>query len=314
MTFAELVRLLRAHGFELRRQNGSKRFYGKPGFPGLIQRSLHGLRVVAFETRRAAEMAELIRRHGGEPILAPSIREVPLDDTGELIAYLSDLEAGRIDVVLLMTGVGLRTLAKAVASSWPLERLAIALQKAQLVARGPKPVAALREIGLQPNITVPEPNTWREMLATLDARLPVAGKRVAVQEYGMPNQDLLHGLEARGASVQRVPIYRWALPDDLDPLRAAIRALVDGAVDVALFTSATQIYHLFRVAHEQGAVEPLRAGLAAAVIGSIGPVCSDALREHGLTPDLEPAHPKMGQLVGEMAKQVQDLRRLQRAT
>lgn len=272
---------------------------------------LHGLRVVAFESRRATEMAELIRRHGGEPTVAPSMREVPLSDNQEALDYVGRLDAGGIGIVILMTGVGLRTLVQAVANEWPRERLAAALQRAKLVARGPKPIAALRELGLQPDITVPEPNTWREVLATLDAKLPVAGKRVAVQEYGVSNQELLQGLKDRGAQVQRVPIYRWALPEDTGPLRAAIHAVWNATVDVALFTSATQVYHLFQVAGEEGGapqgMDRLRTGFSKMVIASIGPVCSDALREHGLSADLEPEHPKMGQLVGEVARRARPL-------
>jgi uroporphyrinogen-III synthase len=261
---------------------------------------LNGLRALAFESRRAAEMAELIRRHGGEAISAPSMREVPRDDNREALDYVARLAAGEVDIVILMTGVGLRTLMQAVASEWPRERLAAALRSATLVARGPKPVAALRELGLQPNVTVPEPNTWREILATLDAQVPVAGKRVAVQEYGVTNAEFIHGLEARGAQVQRVPIYNWALPEDLTPLRGAIRGICEGVVDIALFTSATQVYHLFQVAGEDA--DRLRAGFHTVLIASIGPVCSDALREHGLSPDMEPEHSKMGQLVGDVAR------------
>jgi len=161
---------------------------------------LQGLRVVAFESRRAEEMAELIRRYGGEPISAPSVREVPLEGNRAALDYVTQLATGEIAIVILMTGVGLRTLVQAVASEWPRERLAAALRRATLIARGPKPVAALRELGLQPDITVPEPNTWREILATLDAQLPVAGKRVAVQEYGVTNAEFLHGLVRLGAS------------------------------------------------------------------------------------------------------------------
>src|SRR5262249_61667123 len=105
----------------------------------------------------------------GEPISAPSMREVALGENRDAFEYLRRLEAGEIDVVILMTGVGLRTLAETVASKWPRDRLAAALRRATLVARGPKPVAALRELGLQPDVTVPEPNTWREILAALDA-------------------------------------------------------------------------------------------------------------------------------------------------
>jgi uroporphyrinogen-III synthase len=281
-----------------------------PGKSADVQEGLHGLRVVSFESRRAAEMGELIRRHGGEPVSAPAMREVPLEENREAVEYVARLDAGGIDVVILMTGVGLRTLVQAVAEPWPRERLIAALRRATLVARGPKPVAALRELGLQPDVTVPEPNTWREILATLDAQLPVAGKRVAVQEYGITNEQFIQGLAARGATVERVPIYRWALPEDVAPLQAGIRALCDRTIDVALFTSATQVYHVFQVAGADA--DRLRAAFGSVLIASIGPVCSEALREHGLAPDFEPAHPKMGQLVGEVARRAHELLRVKR--
>jgi uroporphyrinogen-III synthase len=273
---------------------------------------LDGLRIVSFESRRATEMAELIRRYGGESISAPSLREVPLSENREALDYVARLAAGDVDIVILMTGVGLRTLAQVVAGEWPRKRLAAALRRATLVARGPKPVAALRDLGLHPDVTVPEPNTWREILATLDAQLPVGGKRVAVQEYGVTNTEFIHSLEVRGAQVQRVPIYSWALPEDLGPLQSAIAALCDGSVDVALFTSATQVYHLFQVAG--AAAERLRAGFRRVLIASIGPVCSETLREHGLLPDLEPPHSKMGQLVGEVARRGRQMLSVKRAS
>lgn len=257
------------------------------------------LQVVAFESRRAQEIATLIRRHGGMPLVAPAMREVPLSDQREALAFARELEAGTIDVVLLLTGVGTHALAEAVIPVVPRERLVAALGRATLVARGPKPVAALRELGLVPAIVVPEPNTWREMLETLDARMPVGGRRVAVQEYGVANPELLDGLAARGASVLRVPVYRWALPEDLAPLRDAIRRLAATEVDVALFTSATQVEHLARVAVDDGMAEALRAGVARVVVGSVGPVCSEALRRAGVGVDVEPTHPKMGPLVAE---------------
>jgi uroporphyrinogen-III synthase len=240
------------------------------------------------------------------------MREVPLDENTAALEFVRRLDAGQIDVVVLMTGVGLRTLLEVVASEWPRQRLVAAFGRAALVARGPKPAAVLREIGLQPTMTVPEPNTWREVLSTLDTTLPLAGKHVAVQEYGITNSEFLKGLEARGASVLRVPVYRWALPEDVGPLLAAIRAICDGTVDVALFTSATQVYHLFQVAGADA--DRLRTSFAKVLIASIGPVCSDALREHGLTPDLEPEHPKMGQLVGEVARRGPALLRVKRGT
>ena len=266
-----------------------------------LKSSLEGLRIVSFESRRAQEMAELIRNYGGEPFIAPSLREIPLGENNAAIDFIGQLEAGKFDIVILLTGVGTRTLVAAVASKYSRERVAAALQRASVVARGPKPVAALKELGLTPNISVPEPNTWRDILSELDSRADIRGRRIAVQEYGITNRELITGLEARGAKVARVPVYRWALPEDTAPLRAAIRRIVDGHVDIALFTNATQVDHMFRVAVEEKLDPSLRQAFSRVLIASVGPVCSEALEHFGLKVDLEPEHPKMGHLVAAVA-------------
>ena len=265
------------------------------------QENLHGLKVVSFESRRAKEMAELIRRYDGEPIVAPSMREVALSENRAALELLPQLEAGKFDLLILMTGVGTRTLNQALLTQYPQERIVSALRKIQLVARGPKPIAALKELGLVPAVTVPEPNTWREVLATLDAATTMRGKQIVVQEYGIPNPELIAGLEQRGASVKTVSIYRWALPEDLAPLREAIQKMLRGAIDVALFTNGAQVEHLFRVAAEDSADEKLRLACKSIAIGSVGPICTQVLQQYGLTPDIEPKHPKMGSLIAEVA-------------
>lgn len=268
---------------------------------------LEGLRVVSFESRRAQEMAELIRNYGGEPLIAPSLREIPLSENSAAIDFIGQLEAGKFDVLILLTGVGTRTLVAAVASQYSCERVAAALQRVTLVARGPKPVAALKELGLTPNISVPEPNTWRDILSELDSKADIRGRRIAVQEYGITNRELIAGLEARGAKVVRVPVYRWALPEDTAPLRAAIRRIVDGQVDMALFTNATQVDHMFHVAVEEKLDPSLRQAFSRVLIASIGPVCSEALEHFGLKADLEPEHPKMGHLMAALGRHGREL-------
>lgn len=280
-----------------------------------MPQELHGLRVVSFESRRAAEMAALIRNYGGEPIQAPAMREVPLTDQHEALKFGEVLFAGECDILILLTGVGTRMLIGALSTRWPGAEVVAALGRLQLVCRGPKPIAALKEVGLVPALAVPEPNTWRELLAALDQKLPVAGKRVAVQEYGARNEELLAGLRERGARVTAVPVYGWDLPQDTGPLRAAIERLAAGEVEVALFTTATQVEHLFRVAAELGRAEALRAALRSRmVVASIGPVTTEALREHGVEPDLSPEHPKMGHLIAAVARQAPDLLRQKRGS
>ncbi len=266
-------------------------------------RGLDGLTVLAFESRRAAEIAELIRRHGGNPVSAPALREVPLEASAEAQALLARLEAGTVDVLILLTGVGTRALVAALAPHCPPERLAARLRGVRLVARGPKPVAALRALDLTADVVAPEPNTWRELLAALDAQLPLAGLRVALQEYGQSNAALVAELQARAAELLRVPVYRWDYPEDAEPLRIGVAQLAAGAVDIAVFTSAQQVVHVVETAARLGRGEALRAAMRRVVCASIGPVCSEALQAHELPVDLEPEHPKMGQLIGALARQ-----------
>ena len=269
--------------------------------------SFDGLKVVSFESRRAKEMAELIRRYGGEPIAAPSMREVPLSENRAALDLMAQLEAGGFDILILMTGVGTKTLNEILLTQYPQDRIREGLQKVQLVARGPKPVGALKELGLQAAVTVPEPNTWREILSTLDATVELRGKRIAIQEYGIANPELVAALKERGATVTAIPIYRWALPEDLAPLRAAIGKILDESVDVALFTNGAQVDHLFQVAAHDKADDILRQAFNKIVIGSVGPVCTQVLLQFGLKPDIEPAHPKMGSLIAEVAARAREV-------
>ena len=136
-------------------------------------------------------------------------------------------------------------------------------------------------------LIAPEPNTWREILSALDDRrdeLPLKNLRVAVQEYGVSNPDLLAGLRDRAAIVTAVPVYQWALPEDLEPLRAACRTVASGNVDVALFTTATQVVHLLKVAETMGLRGPVSDGLRKVVVASIGPTTSEELRDQGVAP------------------------------
>ncbi len=259
-----------------------------------------GLRVVSFESRRATEMGELIRRQGGHPFVAPSMREAPIQNNPEAFAFAERLFRGEFDLVIFLTGVGTRALNKVLASRYREEQFAEALRKIAIAARGPKPLAALRELQVPVTVTAPEPNTWRELIAALASR---PERHIAVQEYGKSNTELLDALRARGADVTPVRVYQWDLPEDLTPLREAVHRIAEGKADVALFTTSIQIPHLFRIATEERLNEPMQQALRRMVIASIGPTTTETLEEYGLEPDITPTHPKMGFLVKETAEQ-----------
>ncbi|MGO8789990.1 MAG: uroporphyrinogen decarboxylase [Terriglobia bacterium] len=274
-----------------------------------------GLEVVAFESRHAPEMAALITRFGGVPRVAPALREAPLEENADALAFGTALFAGHVDAVIFMTGVGTRRLIDVLETRHDRKRIAEALAGITVVARGPKPVKVLRELQVPITITVPEPNTWREVLEELDENprgFTLAGSRVAVQEYGVPNEAFLAALKERGVEVRRVPVYQWTLPLDIQPLREAIKALIEGRSQVVLFTNSAQVEHLLRVATDDGTKDRLLEALGKAVVASVGPTCSETLVSHGIDIDLEPVHPKMGPLVQETAQRAKELLRKKR--
>jgi uroporphyrinogen-III synthase len=279
------------------------------------QAGFGGLRVMAFESRLAEQMAQLIERYGGRPTVAPSMREVPLERNTDVLRFGERLMAGEFAMVILLTGVGTRFMLKVLDTRWPREQTLVALGKTVLIVRGPKPLAVLREQGLQPSLAVPEPNPWRDLVRALDELgRSLKGMNVAVQEYGVSNVELLDAIRDRGAIVTRVPVYQWMLPEDTGPLTRAVRAVLRGEADVVLFTNAVQVDHVMQVVEGEGGADGLRRTMSRIVVAAVGPIVAERLRSHGLPVDLEPSHPKMGILVKEAGERAAEILLRKRAT
>jgi uroporphyrinogen-III synthase len=265
--------------------------------------SFDGLRVVSFESRMAREMTRLIEHYGGQPLVAPALREVPIQDNPAALRLGARLIDGQVDILILMTGIGTTTLFEILRSRHPMSSIMEGLKQTATVARGPKPVAALKTLGITPALTVPEPNTWVEVISTLDEYRPVKGLRVAVQEYGTSNPELLEALRQRGAEVFPVPIYRWALPEDTGPLKQVLGEIIAGNMQVMLVTNAAQIDHVMQLLEQEGTTAQFKEACKKMVVASIGPTASERLRHYDLPIDFEPSHPKMGIMVKETSEQ-----------
>lgn len=257
--------------------------------------SFAGLRVLSLESRRAKEMEALIRKEGGNPFVAPSVQERALDDQGEAMRFVERMETGEFDMLICMTGTGLAFFRDQVNAHSATDRLSGALRRLAIVSRGPKPLPILRELGARADVVVPEPNTWREIVDAVALR---PERRIVVQEYGRPNLEMTAALEQLGAHVTPMVVYRWELPEDVEPLRAAARRLAERQFDVVLFTSSIQLDHLMTIANGLGlqtrAFTALREFTA---IASVGPVMTATLEAAGLPVDIVPVHPKMAALV-----------------
>lgn len=267
--------------------------------------SFAGLTVVSLESRRADLVENLVRGEGGVCFNAPSVRELPLEENHSCLELVRDLAADKYEALVLTTGVGLSYLIDAAKSIGLEAELIEALRRVKTISRGPKPAAVLREYSIKPTLNIPEPNTWREIVEGIKA-LPA--KTVAVQEYGVSNPELVLQLEAQGMRVTAAPVYRWALPEDLAPMRKAAQMVASGACDIAMFLSSVQLTHLLDVSGGMGlrdlVMDRLRRSI---VVASIGPVMTDALVKHDIEPDFCPRHPKLAICIRQLASAAQAL-------
>lgn len=280
------------------------------------RKTFNGLTVAAFESRMESEMRRLIERYGGKALVAPSMREILLEENPQVLAFGEQLLAGIFDMVVLLTGVGTRSLIEVLQTRFSVESVKKALSETVLVVRGPKPLGVLKELGLKPDIEVPEPNTWRDLIQAIDHDKPegLRGWRIAVQEYGASNPELLKAFRQRGGLVTQVPVYRWALPEDTAPLEKTLNHILAGKVDVVLITNAVQVDHIVKFLKQRQTFEKFQDILPKMVIASIGKIASEGLQRHGFPVDLEPSHPKMGILVKETSERAHDLLAKKRTT
>ncbi len=259
------------------------------------------LKVTSFESRLSNVMERLIIYHNGVPRVSPSMKEVPVQSK-DISGFAKDLYGSKVHILVLFTGVGTRMLSDLMTKKDGFEKYTTALQNVTVVTRGPKPVAALREISIKPDITIPSPNTWKDVLSTMDSELEIKDKTIYVQEYGAKNREFLKSLEDRGAKVKTITVYKWGFPDDLQPLKTTIRSILSKDEDVVLFTSSQQVVNLVRLASDLGSKNDLYEGLSNVVIGSIGPTTTETLKKYGISADYEPNDPRMGNLVRELAR------------
>ncbi|MFN0119451.1 MAG: uroporphyrinogen-III synthase [Blastocatellia bacterium] len=253
--------------------------------------------IVLLEARMNSELANLVRRHGGEPVSVPALRETIMDCGPEVATLLDALRAGTIDYILFQTGVGVMTLLNEAEKAGRRDELLAGLQTTTIIARGPKPMAVLSRNGLPAHITVASPFTTNELITALQSH-DLAGKTMAVLHYGERNAALSAHLSARGARLRELCLYEWQLPEDTARLRQLVDELIARRYTAIAFTSQIQARHLFQLAAEEDKAEALRQALLDGIIvASIGPTCSAVLRDLGVSPQVEPENPKMGPLV-----------------
>ena len=255
-----------------------------------------------------SEMGSLIERHGGIPYPAPVLQEVYLSGSPEVERLVSDVCQGRIDMLVLLTGVGTQALIESANSLGCQQEFLDSMNRCTVIARSPKPARVLRQNKIRIDLMPPEPFTSQDMVKALET-LDLKGKSLAVQAYGGPNGYLTRSLREMGAEVREVTLYTWGLPEDTSQALKMIGDLGRGEIHALAFTSQPQVGNLLTIASQAGQEEALRSILARrpagidqgvivpVVVGSIGPVCSRRLTEADIRIDVEPEHPHMGNLV-----------------
>jgi uroporphyrinogen-III synthase len=263
---------------------------------------LDGVRVALLEARMAGELAALVRRYGGIVRSAPAVREAPLDCADAVSEFLNRIAAPFPCVYVFLTGAGVIALFDETQKQGRLRALMASLRSGTIVCRGPKPSAALKRYGINPNIVAASPYTSDELLESMSV-IDLRDADVSVVHYGERNETLTSALAQRGATLHELCVYEWRLPDDIGPLQDVVRGLVRRELDAVVFTSQVQWKHLRQVASTLGLAEELVDALSRhLVVAAIGPICSGALIDAGVRPHVVPENPKMSPLVAALAQ------------
>jgi uroporphyrinogen-III synthase len=249
---------------------------------------LNGYRILIMETREEAQFSRLLAEQGAEVLQCPMFTIHDAPDAAPIEAWIERYIEQPCDDLVLMTGEGLRRLMKVARRTDVESDFIAALGNTRKFARGPKPGRALREIGLEPEVTTEKPTSEgiAEMLSHVDLR----GHRVGLQLY--PDKDhakLIGAIIAQGAEVDPVLPYVYDAQAAESNIITAIDEMARGAVDAIALTSSGQIRRLIEVAKAHGCEARLREGLAQTPIASVGPVVSDELKAHGLRANISPA-------------------------
>jgi uroporphyrinogen-III synthase len=263
---------------------------------------LTGFTVAVTACRRREELCALLERRGARVIAAPAVSVRPLTDDRELLEATRACLAQPPTIVVATTGVGFRGWIEA-ADGWGLgESLRDVLGKADVFARGPKAMGAIRAAGLRESWS-PVSESLREVLDHLRAE-GVAGVRIAVQLHGDPEPELVDGLVAAGADVVAVPVYQWAPPDDIAPVMRLVDMAATRNVDAVAFTSKPAVAAVLRVAEQMGR----RDAVIAAFRGDVVPACVGAVTAEPLTAlgvrTLQPERPRLGALVRAITEEL----------
>lgn len=260
-------------------------------------KGFRGAKIGLLEARMSSEMARLIEKNGGVVVSAPALKEETIDCSQEVSQFIDKLAAGKFDFIVFQTGVGVSALLNEADKLNCRHELIDLLNKITTICRGPKPTAVCGKNGINVAVKVKEPWTTTELIETI-SELELAGKGFALLHYGERNQALTEYLQSRGAAVDELLLYQWQMPDSIAPLQDLIKRIIGGELDAVAFTSQIQARHLFQIADAMDLTDQLRESLQNKIlVASIGPTCSAALKSFGIKPQIEPEHPKMGNLV-----------------
>ena len=258
-------------------------------------------RIAVLEARMSSEIADLIRRQGGNSFSVPAVREAALESAQPVSSFIDHLSSGSIQTAVFFTGVGVKALMEEAEKLQRQEELLAALHTVIVVCRGPKPGAVLRRYNVPIAASAHEPYTTTELLEVLEP-LEVSGTVAGVVHYGERNTLVTQFLRDKGADVEELCLYEWLLPEDVQPLQALVEDIIAQRVDAVVFTSQVQVRHLFMIAEELHLAQELATALQAkTIVASIGPTCTGVLQSYSVTPHVIPEHPKMGYLIKSLA-------------
>jgi uroporphyrinogen-III synthase len=262
---------------------------------GLRAEQLRGFRIGVTSDRRSSDLIAALERRGAQVVHAPALKIAPNDQDAQLVTETRELIRERPEVVLVTTGYGMRRWLEVADTAGLGAELTEVLEQAQIFARGPKAVGAVRAAGLE-EAPYPDLDTTASLVDVLQAAR-LTGRRVAIQLHGYTDEVQLARLRELSASVLTVTPYRWVPPTATDRLPRLIEAAARSQLDAVVFTSAPGAVATLETAAALGLRPAFVQALGTDVMAAaVGPVTAAPLRAAGIEP-VVPDRFRLGALI-----------------
>lgn len=270
-----------------------------------MSKDLHNKKIVIAGSQKTEEMAEIIERRGGIPLVR-SLQGLTDSDPVEVEEDVKRFIQQGADWFVFTTGIGFEAMIQAAERLNAVSEFEERLKETKIACRGYKTNTFLSKSGIHP-VVCDDDGTIASMIEKLEV-FDFTDQKVWIQLHGELSSQLYQFIQSKGSmDVQLVLPYRYHAPEQ-ETLASIMNDLIQREVDAVCFTTRVQVGYLFDYAREQGREDEVKSVFEQDVLAAaVGKVTAEALRDKGISRIIVPDKERMGALIVEIAHYYESL-------